>query len=194
MKFDKYLFAADTGNEGDDQQDDKADKATGDKAAAPPSFDAWLSSQDDTIKELLDGHVDGLKSALDGERKERKALSAKLNAMSKTAEKGSELERQLADLTANLDSAGRKADFYEVAPSNGVKNLRLAWLAAQNEDGVIAKDGTVDFAQLRQVAPELFSAEDKKTTTKSNAGSGQNQGNMQAPSMNTFIRRAAGRR
>jgi hypothetical protein len=46
-----------------------------------------------------------------------------------------------------------------------VKNLRLAWLAAQEYGLIDAKTGEADFAKLRQMAPELFAVKPRPQRT-----------------------------
>lgn len=153
----------------------------------PINFDSWLGSQDEKIKGLIDGHVTGLKSALENERNERKTLTKQIAELRGKAEKGSELEQQLNALTAQLDAQATKANFYESAPAD-VANMRLAWMAAQ--DGYINAKGQVDWSGLKTAFPELFR---KIATPPANAGNGRGQqGNSQA-NMNDFIRRASGR-
>lgn len=178
------------GNDGGDPPADGDTTATED---APASFDDWLSSQPDTIKTLVDGHTDGLRSALTNESEERKKATRQLKALQDKAEKGSDLEKEIERLIADNESSDRKARFYESAHTAGVKNLRLAYLAATDGD-LFDKDGDVNFDKLKEQAPELFASEDKKPPPRGNAGSGQNQGGGTVPSMNGFIRAATGRR
>lgn len=154
------------------------------------SFDKWMASQPDNIKDLLDDHTSGLKSALDDERRERRALAARIKELSKTADAGSDLQKQLETLTGKMTETDAKATFYEGAHEAGVKNLRLAWIAAKEFD-LIGKNGAVDFAALKATAPELFAI---KTPPPANAGSGANQGNgIVTPDMNRAIRALSGR-
>lgn len=153
----------------------------------PLTFDTWLGSQDDTIKGLIDGHVTGLKSALESERTERKTLAKQIADLKGKAEKGSELEQQLNALNAQLEATSAKQAFYESAPAD-VGNLKLAWMAAQ--DGHTDKHGNVDWNSLRSAYPELFR---KQTTPPANAGNGRGQEGGNQQSMNSFIRKAAGR-
>lgn len=155
----------------------------------PLTFDKWYGALDDATKDLFDDHVDGLKSALTSERNERKKLAAQIKELGNKAEKGSELEQQLTKLTGDMGKLDQKAQFYEDAHSADVANLKLAWVAAQEFD-LLGKDGKVDFNKLREAAPELFR---KKVTPPANAGNGNNQAGTTQPTMNSFIRRAAGR-
>ena len=97
---------------------------------------------------------------------------------------------QLEKLTGDMGKLDQKAQFYEDAHGADVANLKLAWIAAQ-EYGLIGKDGKVDFDQLREQAPELFKK--KAPAPPGNAGAGAHQSGATQPTMNSFIRRAAGR-
>lgn len=190
MLRDWIFYEADSGgNDGQDSGDD--DTGNDDSQDVPASLDEWLSDQPDTIKNLIDSHTDGLRSALNSERAERKKLSQQLKTLGAKAEKGSELESEIAKLTGTLEENQRKADFYERAHTAGVKNLRLAYLAATDGD-LFDRDGDVNFDKLKEQAPELFASKEKQPTPKGNAGAGRGQGGA-TPSMNSFIRRAAGR-
>jgi len=156
------------------------------KNEQPVTFDAWLTSQDATIKGLIDGHVTGLKSALDSERNERKNLAKQIGDLKGKAEKGSELEKQLETLNAQLEAQSTKAAFYESAPAD-VANMRLAWMAAQ--DGHTDRKGNVDWASLRTAYPELFR---KQAAPNANAGNGRGQEGGNQQNMNNFIRSVRG--
>lgn len=164
-------------------QDNQQDAANN----QPVTFDSWFESQPEEIKGLIDTNVLGLKSALDSERNERKALTKQLSELKGKAEKGSELEQQLNSLSAQLESQAAKATFYESAPAD-VANMKLAWMAAQ--DGYIGKGGAVDWNGLKNTYPELFR---KQAAPPANAGNGRNQEGGNQQSMNNFIRKAAGR-
>lgn len=119
-----------------------------------PTFETWYGGLDAATKALLDGHTSGLKNALDAERNERKSLSSKLADLQKGAEKGSDLEKQLSELQANLKGHEAQSAFYDAAHANGVTNLKLAWLAA-NEAKLVTDKG-VDWAAFKTQFPELF--------------------------------------
>lgn len=153
----------------------------------PLTFDSWFESQSEEIKGLIDSNVSGLKSALDSERNERKLLAKQIADLKGKAEKGSDLEKQLETLNAQLEAQSTKAAFYESAPAD-VANMKLAWMAAQ--DGHTDKKGNVDWNSLRSAYPELFR---KTVTPPANAGNGRGQEGGNQQSMNSFIRKAAGR-
>lgn len=124
----------------------------GDPQATPASFDTWYATQDDATKAIIEEHTSGLSSALKAEREQRKALSAQLKELSGKAE--GETRKALDELNAKLEAEATRANFYEAATAAGVKNLRLAHLAAQ-ADGLIS-GGSCDFEALKGKHPELF--------------------------------------
>lgn len=168
----------------------------GDQGEMPLTWDKWLADQPEAVKTLVDGHVDGLRSALDNEREERKKLSRQLSQVRAGAEKGSELEKQLSQLEADLNSAQLRADFAEQAAGR-VTNIKLARLSAE-ADGLIeantSKSGGVNwdrlFQELETAYPELFK-KDVKPQVKSNAGSGTQTPPGGPVSMNDLIRQKA---
>lgn len=156
----------------------------------PVKFDDWYGKLEDPIKDLVDDHVSGLKSALTSEREERRRLSTQLKQLSKNAEEGSEFQKQLQETVGRLDEAEKKAKFLEDAHGQSISNLKLAWMAAK-EEGLIGRDGTADFLKLREIAPELF--ERKTVIPAGNAGTGAGQTGTVKPNMSNWIRAAAGR-
>lgn len=158
--------------------------------AAPPTFDAWLEGQDETVRGLIDGHVAGLRSALDSERSQRKELAKALKDASKDLEEGSKAREALESLSGRLEAHEQQVAAYEVLSQAGVADLRLAYIAAR-EAGFVRKDGTVNVEQLREQHPALFKA---RTMPQGNAGSGAGaNGVPPTKDMNAFIRLASGR-
>jgi len=157
---------------------------------APLSWDTWVASQDDTVKGLIDGHVKGLKSALDNERSQRGDLAKQLRDVTAKAEKGSELEKALTDVSTQLEGATRRAAFYEEAGKSeiGCSNPKLAFLAAQAE-GLFDSRGNVNWQELKATAPELF----RVRTPDGHAGQGTGTAPAPVRDMNAFIRAASGR-
>jgi predicted transcriptional regulator len=161
------------------------------ESTPPVTFDAVYGALAPEQRGVIDGHIGGLKSALKDERDGRKALEKQLRDLSKQAEEGSALRTQLDKLAEEQSTTSAKAMFFEQAHDAQVRNLRLAWLAAQEYGLVDAKTGEADFAKLRQQAPELFAP---KPVPSANAGAGAKQpGVNDGRSMNDFIRAAAGR-
>lgn len=162
--------------------------AAGETPPRPQSFDQWLGGQDDYTRALITGHITGLRSALESERGERKALAKQVKDYTAKADESAGLRSQLDTMTADLEAVNRRITFYETAPAE-VANLRLAWLAAVDA-GCIGADGKVDWGKLKEQAPELFR---RPLLPPGNAGSGAQQTGQPDRSMNAFIRQAAGK-
>jgi len=156
----------------------------------PASFEEWLGAQDETIKSLYESHTAGLKSALQSERTQRQELAKQLNAAAKKQGVDEGTQQALTEMASRLEEAETRASFFEDAarPETGCSNAFLAYLTAQNI-GAIDKKGRVNWAAIKEVAPELFG---RKTTPAGNAGAGTQQQQPAAANMNTWIRRAAG--
>ena len=155
------------------------------------TFEGWYKTLDTTAQGLVDDHIDGLKSALNAERNERKGVEKRLRELAKQAEGGQDIQAQLQQMTEAMAAANSQAAFFEAAHAANVRNLRLAWLAATDAGLVDKKTGAVDFGELRKVAPEVFAA---RTIPPADAGAGSQQNGVGRPSMNDFLRTAAGRR
>lgn len=157
----------------------------------PVTFEAWLTAQDDHTRGLIDTHTKGLKSALDAEREQRKTLERQLREAAGKLDKDSDARKQLEGLSAQLDERNRQLDFYDAARAAKVANLRLAWLAAK-QDNLLKRNGDVDMDALREAYPELFETVGPQKAPTGNAGAGTGSPPKQV-NMNTLIRRAAGR-
>jgi hypothetical protein len=179
-----------TANTTEQQPANTGEQAQQQQAAAPIKFDDWYGKLEDPIKDLVDDHVSGLKSALTSERDERRKLAKQLTQLSKSADEGSEFQKQLQETVEKLGLAEQKAQFLEDAHQQNISNLRVAWLTVK-EEKLINRDGSVDFLKLREVAPELF--ERKTPTPAGNAGTGNGQAGTVKPDMNKWMRQAAGR-
>lgn len=155
---------------------------------APLDFEAWLRGQDDSVKGLLDGHVKGLKTALDSEREARKGFEKQVRELATKVELGSEAQKQLTAMAEQIQASERRQSFYDEAHTQGVSNLKLAYLAA-TDAGLIDDRGRVNWEQMKKTFPQLFGA--VGSLPKGNAGAG-----TQTPpgkvDMNKIIRRAAG--
>lgn len=170
------------------EQDSQGETPRGD---TPVTFDTVYKALPEQQRGVVDSHISGLKSALSDERNGRKQLEKQLRELSKQADEGSAIRAQLDKLAEEQAGTTAKAMFFEQAHEAQVKNLRLAWLAAQDYGLVDAKTGEADFAKLRQMAPELFVT---KQTPTAHAGNGaKQQGATDGRNMNSFIRAAAGR-
>ena len=178
-----------TNDEGktDDQQTQEQDDSQAQTAVA--NFAEWLKEQTTDVKKLYDDEVAGLKSALSSERQQRKELEGKLRDAAEKAEKGSEAEKLLTEQADTLQGLERQAEFYDDAHSQGVTNLKLAWMAVKNTDA-FDRRGNVDWNLMKEQFPELFS---KVKVPTGDAGSGTKDTPAGETGMNAFIRAAAGR-
>lgn len=150
-----------------------------------PTFEDWLKEHED-VKPLYEAHTKGLKSALNTERTAREELEKQLRKLAKQADAGSDAQKELTETADKLAAIERQNKFYDVAHAAGVKNLKLAWMAAQE---FVDEDGEVKLDAMKKAYPELFTSQQKVNV---NAGDGLQ--NQQAPlDMNSLIRRAAGR-
>ena len=162
---------------------------TNQQSGAQPSsgtFDDFIAAQPDDVKTLYTTHTAGLKSALDSERGARKDLEKQLRDLAKQAEAGSTAQKQLTEQADRLQALEKQTSFFDRAHSAGVRNLKLAYLAAQ-QAGLIDDKGEADFTKLRTVYPELFFQ-----APTANAGNGTSE-TRTANNINDAIRRAAGR-
>jgi hypothetical protein len=159
--------------------------------STPFDFDAWLGEQPEHVRKGYESKTQGLHSALESERTQRKQFSKELRDLTAKAEKGSEAEKTLGEMTSRLEQAEQRAAFYEEANRAEIacSNPRAAFLVAQAE-GLFTKRGDPDWPAIKAAAPELFG---RKTTPPGNAGSGNGAPPAQA-TMNDYIRAATGRR
>jgi len=154
--------------------------------AADETFDAWLAKQPETLKTLYATHTSGLTTALASERTAHKDLEKQLRDMAKKAGDGTEAQKSLTEQADKLAAESQKTEFYDKAHTAGVRNLKLAYLAAK-EATLVNDKGDCDFTKLKTAYPELFAA-----APKGNAGDGT--GTDGKPfSMNEQIRQKAGR-
>ena len=162
---------------------------------SPETWEAWLATQDETVRTavtpLYEAHTQGLRSALESERQERRTLAKKLTEATQQMEAGSQARAQLEQATAQLTEAQRRADFFDDAarPEVGCVNPRLAYLAAVDNQAFDSR-GNPDWKTLKERFPELFRSATQRAPA-ANAGAGS-----QAPKpfdMNVALRSAAGR-
>lgn len=152
-------------------------------------FDNWYKAQDEKVRQMLDGHVSGLKTTLETERNGRKSFEKQLRELAGKAEKGSEAEKRLTEMADQMTASERRSDFYEQAHSEGVTNLKLAFVVAEQEELIDAK-GRVNFVEMKKRYPELFGAGKPKPPGGQGAGTG---GQTPGRNVNDFIRAASGR-
>jgi len=161
-----------------------------DGATPPPAtFDEFLATQPETVRALADSYAGSLKSALNSEREERKAMAKQLRDATAKAEQGSASQKLLEEISGKLDATEKRAAFFESAsvPAVGCVNPRAAYLVASAE-GLFKKSGEPDWAALQAAVPELF-----RKPGQANAGNGTGAPPPAKASMNDFIRAAAGR-
>ncbi len=174
----------DTGGTGD---------AGGDDGGKPsPTYATWYEALDALPKGLIDTHIAGLKSALKSQSDQRKALAKQLRDASAKLEKGSDAQKALDGISAKLEVAETRAQFYEDAsrPEIGCSDVGLAYLAAISDE-LFDGRGTVDWDELKKTHPVLFG---KPKMPRGDAGTGGGQQGTKKVSMNDWIRAAAGRR
>jgi hypothetical protein len=179
------------GNQASDgTQQTPAAQEDGQQAQAPANFEEWLKSQPDAVQHLYNEHTTGLRNTVQATRRERDDLAKQVKEALTKAEKGSELEKSLSELSTKLELAERRASFAEEAarPEIGCVNSRLAWLVAVDSD-LFTRNGQPDWAAIRAAAPELFA----KRPASANGGDGTAAAPTSGPSMNAFIRAASGR-
>jgi hypothetical protein len=153
------------------------------------TWDAFHGGLNDEQKALLESHTSGLKSALQSERGTRTELEKQIRDLATKAAQGSEAQKQLTSMADQLKTGEKQTAFYEAVNGAGVRNLKLAWAAANSEPRYWKQDGSLDLDGFKKDFPELFAT----TTTSANAGAGAGQGGGGGFDMNAAIRRAAGR-
>lgn len=155
-----------------------------------PTFEDWLGQQDEGVQGLVNDHITGLRSALQSEREQRRTFERELRDVARQLDEDSEARQQLETMANNLDASERRAEFYEAAHAAGVSNLRLAWLAVQQDESLSDRRGNVNMTRFREQYPELFQA---RTTPPGQAGAGSQGNAPKSSNMNNIIRTAAGR-
>lgn len=151
-------------------------------------FDAWLGEQPEHVRKGYEGKTQGLHSALEREREERKTVAKQLKELLPRAEQGSEAQKALGEMSSKLEQAEQRAAFYEEAgkPEIGCANPKAAFLVASAE-GLFTKRGEPDWTAIKAAAPELFA----RKAPPGNAGTGTQSPPAQKASMNDWIRQAA---
>jgi hypothetical protein len=163
--------------------------------ASYETFDEFLATLEPEVVELYNSHTEGLKSALDKERDDRRKLAESLKELQPKAEKGSELEATLSETLEKLEAlekqnelVQRKADFTELAikPEIGCTNVKAAYALAVAED-LFDRYGKPEFDKLKEVAPELFKGSGGVTNAGSRASTTPDENDI-----NYQIRKSAG--
>jgi len=155
------------------------------------TFESFLVKQPKTVQDLYSAHVTGLKNTVAATRRERDELSGQIKDLTKSAEKGSELEKQLTVISQKLEVTERKSDFMEQAmkPEIGCRNPVAAYALA-TVNGLFNNKGVPDWTTIKSMAPELFG----KEVPKGHGGEGTGgSGDLGKLDMNALIRHKAGR-
>jgi hypothetical protein len=189
-----FRHAPDDGSDGNGAPPPGEANPTGESdpsTLAPVTWDEFLETAPEPVRNLYTAQTAGLQSALATEREERKALAKKLKDATSKMEEGSEARTQLEQVSLQLEAAQKRADFFEEAarPESGCANPKLAFIAAQADD-LIDDKGRVDWEALRESYPELFRQINKPPA--GNAGTGTANPPPVAASIDSLIRRKAG--
>lgn len=160
------------------------------KTAPPPTWDTWLETQDDDTKKLYASHSEGLLNTVKATRDERDVLKTKVKDLAAAQEEGSEIRKELDEISEKLEQSERRATFLEdaIKPEVQCRNPRAAWLLAQAED-LFDRRGNPDWDAIKAAAPELFGVK----IANANAGDGTGKKPASGKDMNKWIRTASGR-
>jgi hypothetical protein len=123
----------------------------------PANWDEFLAAQPEPVKKLYTDHHTKLLNAVKATRGDSKALEDRINELLPKAEKGSELEKSLQELTEKLKQETRRSSFLESAikPEIGCRNPENALIIASKKD-LFKKDGTPDWEEIKKAYPEGF--------------------------------------
>ena len=159
---------------------------------APRTWDTVLASLPEADRALYEAHTTGLRNTVQATRQERDALQQQLGELTKALGKNDPeaAKALLAQMTAELDTSRRRADFLEAAvrPEIGCSNPGAAFAIAQSQ-GLFDARGNPNWDAIKQAVPELF----RKPIPAGNAGAGTASPPAGRITMNDFIRRASGR-
>jgi hypothetical protein len=117
-----------------------------------------------------------MENSLQAARGERDTATARLKAV----------PADTADMQSKLATSERRIAFLEGAAAKGVKDLRLAWALA-NQENTFTEEGKVDWGKLKDLSPTLFN-----TPVKTAAGNGT-EAPLGPSDVNMRIRAAAGK-
>jgi hypothetical protein len=163
------------------------------------SYDDWLAKQDSGVQKLVGDNVTKLKSALDAERSERKALAKQIAELTKQAGQGTELAKQLESLQGEISQQTRRAEFYEAVGNSkiNVASAKLALLAAQAdglfEEFVDRRSGKIKYSELLdELATRYPDLAKPVATTAAKTNGGAGVSNIPAKStINDLLRQRA---
>jgi hypothetical protein len=159
---------------------------------APRTWDTVLAGLPEADRALYEAHTTGLRNTVQATRQERDALQQQLGELTKALGKNDPeaAKALLAQMTAELDTSRRRADFLEAAvrPEIGCSNPGAAFAIAQAQ-GLFDARGNPNWDAIKAAVPELF----RKPIPPGNAGAGTASPPASRATMNDFIRRASGR-
>ena len=138
---------------------------------APRTWDTVLASLPEADRALYEAHTTGLRNTVQATRQERDALQQQLGELTKALGKNDPeaAKALLAQMTAELDTSRRRADFLEAAvrPEIGCSNPGAAFAIAQAQ-GLFDARGNPNWDAIKAAVPELF----RKPIPAGNAGAG----------------------
>ena len=159
---------------------------------APRTWDTVLAGLPEADRALYEAHTTGLRNTVQATRQERDALQQQLGELTKALGKNDPeaAKALLAQMTSELDTSRRRADFLEAAvrPEIGCSNPGAAFAIAHNQ-GLFDARGNPNWDAIKRAVPELF----RKPIPAGNAGAGTGSPPAGRATMNDFIRRASGR-
>lgn len=165
---------------------------TGGQGGTPATWDEALAALPEPVRALYDAHTTGLRNTVQATRAERDQLAGKLSDLAKALGKDTPdaAKAAMAEMAAQIEASNRRAAFYEEAgkPEIGCANAKAAFALATAE-GLFDNRGNVNWAALKEAAPELF----RRSAPQGNAGAGTGTPPPATRDMNAFIRASAGR-
>ena len=204
-QIDRRLYAPDGGGSGSAnagqggtppaQTPSQANPPAGDASGTPPAPRTWdtvIAALPEVDRALYEAHTTGLRNTVQATRQERDALQQQLGELTKVLGKNDPeaAKALLAQMTADLDTAKRRADFLEQAtkPEIGCANPGAAFAIAHAQ-GLFDGRGNPNWDAIKAAVPELF----RRAVPAGNAGAGTSTPPGGGTTMNDWIRRAAGR-
>ena len=147
-----------------DDQTPAATPADGQAETDVNPIDGWLAEQPEEVQTMIADYTHGLKSALERQKADRKALREKLDNIAK---QGADAEAQVSAIREQVSLAEKRARFFESLPAS-VADKRLAWVAAKEYEAM-NEDGSANIEKLRESVPSVF-----QQSKLPSAGSGTN--------------------
>lgn len=167
--------------------DDKGSKT-------PQTFESLMDALPKEHQTIINEHIGALSRTLDRLKDDKKVLKSELDSALKN--KDTDAESKVTDALNRLKDAEQRSTFYEHAVKAGVRNPRLAFIAARDAQ-LLKDDGTFDPKQLKESFGELFEPEKTETTkpavSKTNAGAGNGQKPVSGMTFDEAVRAQLGR-